>query len=173
MKLNKQRIDLEGIAGGERPPLLDPSKEYRAGTVKMEKAFHYKWGEKLYVHFELLDFPHEKRPVLYRAYNVSTPQGSGSDLFQDCEFIRGKRIKKNAPINYEKVFKNKVFIIKVKTMTTNSKGRVLPEDLHWSIVDEIVRVEVFPDEEIVEKEVTELKNTQNEVKDINPDECPF
>lgn len=163
--MNKQQNPFEVIVVGERPPLIDPSKEYRAGVVEIKLPSYYRGGEKIYIYFELLDFPPEGRPVLFKPYNWYKPLRSGSYLFKDCERILGKRIKSNTTIKINNIFYNKVFIITVRTVTKNAKGYDLPINEQWSVIDEIVRVEMT--DEIA---VTGLEKTQ---KEINDDDVPF
>ena len=137
----------ESPLDSERPVLIKPG-EYEVTLHKYWKGFMYGRAPKLILVFRILDHgPHFGRH-LYRCYNIKgftkrneiIPKGWHSDYVREySKLFSAPRKLRDVGI---RPYKNKVFICKVRTVQKDYKQRPLPEDMQYSVIDELLDVKV-------------------------------
>lgn len=132
--------DLEFVCDGEIPPLI-PEGKYNVTFLGAEQK--WLWGrEKMFLHFQILDFGESQGEVLYMACNA--PQkGKKGKVPTSCKYYQawvlaaGRR-----PDRYDrmstKVFRGKVFLAKVRRVNKNAQNSPRPLLLQYSIIDDLL-----------------------------------
>lgn len=131
----------------ERPVLVKPGL-YEVTLVKTWKGFLHGRAPKLILVFRILDEGPYYGRHLYRAYNVRgftdrkeiIPKGWHSDFVREYARLFGVPHKLR-DIGVRQ-YKSKVFSCRVRTVERDYKQRPLPEGMQYSIIDEILKVDV-------------------------------
>jgi len=130
---------------GPRPALVKPGI-YDVGFVSYSTWMMFGRAPKLTLMFKVLTMGEYFEVPLARHYNVKRLiDRSGScgrfKVSFHCEFLREFATLFSTPVRLDRIpmsnFENKIFIAKVRTVTTGSGQRVKPEGLQYSVIDEI------------------------------------
>ena len=131
----------------ERPMLIKPGT-YEVVLVRYWKGYLYGKSSKLILVFRIVtEGPHYGQH-LYRCYNIKgltkrkeiIPKGWHSDFVREYSKLFGMP-RKLRDIGVRK-FKNKLFKCSVRTVTKDFKQRPLPHDMQYSIIGELLEVQV-------------------------------
>jgi hypothetical protein len=131
----------EFVCANDYYPLL-PNGTYIAQCVGFDINESYGGrSRKIYLHFKIIEGSHQKSK-LFMAFNYPknckfTP---GRKYWQYWVLVHGRIPSRNAAMS-PRIFKNKVF--KIKTRTVNRKfpnGKEMPSDFNYSTVDTIEEV---------------------------------
>lgn len=136
----KSPLDLEFDCAAGSPPII-PAGEYNVTFLRAEKK--YLWGhEKIFLHFQIMDFGEFQGVELYMACNAPKKAKKGklatsNKYYQAWVVAAGRR-----PDRYDRMstkeFRGKVFLAKVRTVTKNSKNLPLPPLLQYSVIDDLI-----------------------------------
>jgi hypothetical protein len=138
------------IHGGElvdAPPLI-PEGRYQAAYTHHETGLFVK-SPRVFLHFRIVGGSHDGKR-LYRAFRVERLNGRArkngtfrvrhsSELFRQFVRVTGERERPDR-IALSRL-KSCVLQVSVRTVTTDSRQRELPEALRYSVVDEMLSVE--------------------------------
>lgn len=135
---------------------LIPEGEYRAKFTWHDTAYVFK-TPKAFLHFEIVDLGEHCGIQLFRAYRVSAlidKPSPGQSSVRNGKFKLKPRSALfemlcrvlDIQVRPDRIsvrdLKNHVLKIKVRTVTTNYRGKSLPPFLHYSTVDDVMGVEV-------------------------------
>ncbi len=123
------------------PPLLIPDGKYQGSFIWAEKG--RLWNqEKIYLWFKIVDFGDLQGEELYMACNAPKKSKNGkaatsAKYYQSWVLAAGRK-----PDRYDrmstKVFRGKVFLLKVRTVIKNAKNLPLPPLLQYSVIDDVL-----------------------------------
>lgn len=141
-------VQLHGAASVDTAPLVPPG-EYHVHYLGHETSFMFN-SAKVFVHFQINEGEHNG-VKLYRAYRVKSIKGKprryGSfklghthELYR--QFVRMTGTKERADRISLARLKGCGLRVSVRTVRKDSKQRELPEPLQYSVVDEMLAVEV-------------------------------
>lgn len=137
----------DGIVEGKADPLI-PAGEYLAmfKDHRVVELRMFRGAPKVFIRFKLVDAGPHTGVVLYRAYRVK-------HRIDDRRFVVGRRSTllammvrvldlRNRPEHLDvRSLAHKLFTIRVRTVTHDAHQRPLPDALHYSVVDDVVRAE--------------------------------
>jgi len=132
--------DLEFDCDAKSPPLI-PEGKYKVVLLWVEKK--RLWGrEIIFLWFQIVDFGECQGEELYMACSAPKKSKKGkvatsNKYYQAWVLAAGRR-----PDRYDrmstKVFRGKVFLAKVRAVTTNAKNVVRPPLLQYSVIDALL-----------------------------------
>jgi hypothetical protein len=129
------------ICGENYWPLI-PDGVYEAQCVKYDSTFQLGKTRKTFLHFRILEAgPHCEKKV-FMAFNMPDTKKIriGSKYYKTWCMVNGwKKPSKNAKMS-PRLFKNKIFKVKTRTVKPKHHEKGMPEDFWYSVVDEIVEV---------------------------------
>jgi hypothetical protein len=134
-------LDIEPI-GEETPRILDDI--YSVSYVRHEKKFLF-GSEKLFIWFKIVTPGASFGVELYKAYNYSKKISIKSLLVKDAKTILGRRLEKREKPTTA-IFKNKILRIRTRTVTKDCRQKELAEYHKYSVISEILGVEVGTNE---------------------------
>lgn len=116
-----------------------PDGTYEALATRYNCAEFYQ-REKLYIWFRVVSIgPHEGKE-LFMAFNVFRRITKSSKYYQAWVLAnKGAKPKKNDRIG-PKIFKNKIFTIKTRTVVLGRKQTEFAQDDRYSVVEELLDV---------------------------------
>jgi len=119
------------------PPRLQPG-EYEVAFLRAEKKWLWN-GEKVFLWFQIITLGKHPGEKLYMACNVA-PKGKwrASFKFYRAWVIAEVRKPDRCDRMSTKVFKNKLFRVRVATVEKTSKGTKRIPELQYSVIDEII-----------------------------------
>lgn len=132
--------DLEFVCDGEIPPLI-PEGKYNVTFLGAEKK--WLWGrEKIFLWFQIIDFGESQGEVLYMACNAPKKSKKGkvatSNKYYQAWVLAAGRKPDRFDRMSTKIFREKVFLAKVRAVTTNAKNLPRPLLLQYSIIDDLL-----------------------------------
>ena len=141
--------DIE-VDSSQNWPLL-PDGEYEACFIKQEivSLRMFKGETRLFAHFEILDNGSRIGTKIYGAWRILRSSSSGkqrisvgrnSNLYIMLCRVYSKRIRPDR-ISFQEL-RDCVLKIKTRTVKKNFRQLVLPECLWYSVVDDIISIEV-------------------------------
>ena len=117
-----------------------PEGEYEA-IVKNYNFSEYYARKKLFLWFRLINNKYEETEI-FMPFNMSKNMRRGAKYYEAWILAnRGIKPKKNDRMS-PKIFSNKVFKIKVRTVVSGSKQNKLSREDQYSVVNEILDVYV-------------------------------
>lgn len=130
----------------ERPVLIKPGT-YEVTLVRYWKGYLYGKSAKLILVFRITTLGPYYGKHIYRCYNIKgltkrkeiIPKGWHSDFVREYSRLFGTP-RKLRDIGIRQ-FKNKVFSCSVRTVKKDFKQRQLPDDMRYSVIDELVNVQ--------------------------------
>lgn len=133
--MKKEKDDLIFAGGYE----YVPDKTYEAVVVRWERGEFYQ-RKKLYLWWRIVSIgPHEGKE-LFMAFNVFRKITKSSKYYQAWVLAnKGVRPKKNDRMS-PKIFRDKVFSIKTRTVVSGRKQGELDQDDRYAVVDEILEL---------------------------------
>ena len=129
--------DLVFKAKEDSLPLV-PEGVYQVSYVKYEKS-RYQGGYKLYIKFAICDLGAHLGTKVFKPYNYYEPLLRGCDLLKDFELLYGKRVRKNTRLSVS-LFKNKILIVRIRTVKKDRKQTELREHQRYSVIDKIIGI---------------------------------
>lgn len=136
----------EGSIEGERPALV-PEGVYEFGFLHHRTAYLFGRAPKLFCYFRLLTMGEYNGLILCRYYNVKTlnskPRKGGSfRVGWRSDFMREFVTLFGMPQRLDRVstetFKTQIVRGRVATVSTDNKGRKIPEPLRYSVITELL-----------------------------------
>ena len=130
----------------ERPVLIKPGG-YEVALVRYWKGFLYGRSSKLILVFRIVTEGFYYGQHIYRCYNIKgltkrkeiIPKGWHSDFVREYSRLFGMP-RKLRDIGIRQ-FKHKVFKCRVRTVKKDFKQRPLPDDMQYSVIDELLEVQ--------------------------------
>jgi hypothetical protein len=138
MNLEKTPKEFSILTLEDSPPILPPG-DYLVSFVRYNQS-PFQGVPKLYVYFSVVDQGPNFEKILFKAYNNYVPPRTGSSLYKDMLLLYGKRIRKNTRLTLD-LFKGRILLVRVRTVKRDFKQRLLPEYMHYSVIDSILSVE--------------------------------
>jgi hypothetical protein len=136
----------EGAIDGERPILVTPG-EYDFAFDYHETAYLFGRAPKLCCYFHIVTPGQFFEAQLCRYYNVKTlaskpRKGGAFKIGWKSDFLREYAILFGLPPRLDRVsteaFKSKIIRGRVTSVSRDSKQRVIPESLRYSVISELV-----------------------------------
>jgi len=127
-------------------PILIPSGEYEVVLARYWKGILYGRSPKLVFVFRIVTEGPYYGQHLSRYYNIKgltsrkeiIPKGWHSDFVREYSKLFGMPMKlRDIGV---RVYKGKVFMCSVRTVRKDSKQRLLPGDMQYSIIGEMLKV---------------------------------
>ena len=122
-------------------PLI-PDGIYEAQCVKYDSSFKLGKTRKTFLHFRILEPGSHFGKQIFMAFNMPETKKirMGSKYYKTwCMVNSWKQPSKNAKMS-PRIFKNKIFKVKTRTVQPKLNGKKIPENFRYSVVDEIVEV---------------------------------
>ena len=132
---------MEFICHDDYRPLL-PDGVYVAQCVKHDSSFVLGKARKLFLHFVILEEGKWHGEKLFEAFNVPYDMRikAGSKYYKTWAMVNGwMRPSKNAKMS-TRLFVNKIFRIKTRTVKPKHNEKMMPEHFWYSVIDEILEV---------------------------------
>lgn len=131
--------DLEPTCTSDIPPLI-PDGAYEVVFVRAEEKVL--WGRpKVFLQFRIMEAGAYLGQVLFMA--VTFPSHGrfalSSKYLQQWSLAAGKRPGRRDRMS-TRIFRNKVFLAKVRTVTQSSDGNDRPLDSQYSVIDKLLKV---------------------------------
>lgn len=132
--------DVEFICDAH-PPLLIPEGKYEAAFLRAERK--WLWGsEKFYLWFQILSQGDFQGEELYMACNApkKTKRGkvaTSNKYYQSWVLAAGRKPNRYDRMN-TKVFRGKVILLNIRTVTKNANNLPLPSFLQYSVIDDVL-----------------------------------
>lgn len=114
-----------------------PEGVYEAVVVKSDKKRYFK-QEKLYLWFQIISENYQGIR-LFMPFNIAPRLNRSHKYYKAWVVAKREKPKKNDRMS-PKVFFNKGFLIKVKTVQYGAKQELLPADDVYSVVEEIIEI---------------------------------
>jgi hypothetical protein len=129
----------------ERPVLIKPGS-YKVILIRYWKGYLYGGTPKFILVFKIISGGIHNGVHLYRCYNIKgltkrkevVTKGWHSDFVREYSKLFGAPRKLRDIRIVE--FKNKVFVCSVRAVTKDYKQRTLPDDMRYSVIDELIEV---------------------------------
>ena len=116
-----------------------PTGEYEAQCVKVETSIYRGRQKKRFLHFKIIEGPYQGT-ILFGVYNYYARVPSASTYYTDWCIASG-RLPTRGDRMSPQVFKNKIFLVKVRDAKPKyGDGTCKPEILWYSVVDRIISV---------------------------------
>jgi hypothetical protein len=131
----------EPVFGAAYRPLI-PNRIYQAQCIKYDGSFVLGKARKLFLHFQVIEPGEHNGKRIFMAFNVPYDQKikQGSKYFKTWVFVNGwRKPTRNAKMS-ARLFLNKVYRIKTRTVKPKFQGQETPSDYWYSVVDYIVEV---------------------------------
>jgi len=127
---------------GKTLPNPKPYSNYEAQCFKYDSNFHLGKTRKTFLFFKILDHgPHFGKQI-FMAFNMPFDKKikTGSKYYKTWCMVNGwKKPSKNAKMS-PKLFKNKIYRIKSRTVKPKHYRDEMPKDFWYSVVDGILEV---------------------------------
>lgn len=138
--------DQDSPLDSERPVLIKPGT-YEVALVRYWKGYLYGKSSKLILVFRITNFGPHYGKQLYRCYNIKgltkrkeiIPKGWHSDFVREYSKLFGAP-RKLRDIGIRS-FKSRIFTCTVRTVSKDFKQRPLPDDMQYSVIDELLKVQ--------------------------------
>ena len=124
---------------GGVPPLLPEGDHYHVYFVRAERASFGKNQQKLYLHFKVYEPSDHRDEVLWLPCNVPSHNrfGSSSKYWLLWTKIANRRPRKDEKLT-TRVFKNKIFLARVRTVRQTSRQEIRTPAQQYSIIDDLL-----------------------------------
>lgn len=138
-----ENYDDEQDDGFVEKPFCIPEEEYEVGFLRREEKWLF-GRMKIFLCFEILTSGDYHGEELYKPYNKPKKGKNGriptsSTYYRDCLWVaQGKSIRWDRS-NCD-LFRGKRFLVKVRTVTTDYRGKPQPEIYHYSIIDCLIKL---------------------------------
>ncbi len=154
LQLHVVEVDDGDIQLDSQPPLI-PDGEYQMRCTGYEKATVFRTA-KVFLNFQIVEFGEHCGKRLYRAFRASgfTRHGKGpgtgsriklkarSELFTTlCRLLDLPARTRPDRVSLREL-KGKIFNVRTRTVKRDYRQRPIPEFLWYSVVDEVISVEV-------------------------------
>jgi hypothetical protein len=137
----------------DNPRPLIPEGVYEAICTNYDSSFNFGKCRKLFLNFKIISTGPYFETKLFCAFNMRYDRGisAGSNYYKAwCMANNWQKPSRNAGMS-ARIFKNRVFDVKVETVEPKHNGVKMPKNHHYSKVAEILR----PKTGIIECETSE------------------
>lgn len=115
-----------------------PEGIYQATAIRHEYYPYYD-RSKLSLWFQIVDGPHEGKE-LFMSFNINKKIFPSSKYYK-TRLIASKGLKPRRNDRMSpNIFKNKLFTVKVRTVSKGFKGNILSIEDRYSVIDELIEV---------------------------------
>lgn len=137
-----------GALDGARPPLLAPGL-YDVGFNRYYTWLMFGRAPKLTLEFRILSMGEHFDQKILAHYNckklIGRPAVNGRfKVGFSCDFLREFSTLFGAPTRFDRIpmsnFEKHIFVAKVRTVSKGAGQRAIPEGLHYSTIDELLRI---------------------------------
>jgi hypothetical protein len=131
----------EFVCAENYKPLI-PDGVYETQCVNYDSTFQLGKTRKLFLHFRILELGPHFGEQIFMAFNMPDKKKirMGSKYYKTWCMVNGwKKPSKNAKMS-PRLFKNKIYRIKTRTVKPKHNGKKMPENFRYSVVDEIIEV---------------------------------
>jgi hypothetical protein len=126
----------------DNPRPLIPEGIYEAVCISFDDSFCFGKCRKLFLAFKIITQGPHLGTELFMAFNMAYNGkiAAGSKYYKTwCMANNWQKPTRNA-IMSPRIFKNKIFEVKVRTTQPKHNGAAMPKDFHYSVVDSIIKV---------------------------------
>jgi hypothetical protein len=131
------------VCGEDYKPLI-PNGIYQAQCVKYDTRFVLGKARKLFLHFRIIEPGEHFGKTIFMAFNMPYNRRikQGSKYYKTWCLVNGyTKPSRNATMS-PRLFKNKVFKVKTRTVKPTHGGKEMPEAFYYSCVDTIEEIVV-------------------------------
>jgi len=129
------------VCDDDYKPLI-PDVKYEVQCVGYDTKFCLGKTRKTFLKFEILTEGEHNGKKLFMAFNMpyNGRIKTGSKYYKTWCMVNGwRRPSRNTKMS-ARLFKNKIYTVKTRTVKPQHNGNEMPEDFWYSVVDEIVEV---------------------------------
>ena len=129
------------VCGEDYKPHI-PDGKYQAQCIRYDQSFVLGKAKKLFLHFKITEPGAHQGKMIFMAFNMpySGKIRQGSKYYKTYVFVNGwTKPTRNARMS-PCLFKNKVFLVKTRTVKPTYQGKEMPQNFWYSVVDHIVEV---------------------------------
>ncbi len=129
------------ICDDDYKPLI-PDSKYEAQCVGYDNRFCLGKARKLFLKFQILTDGEHNGKKLFMAFNMSYDGRikTGSKYYKTWCMVNGwQRPSRNTKMS-PRLFKNKIYAVKTRTVKPEHNGEPMPEQFRYSIIDKILKV---------------------------------
>jgi len=121
---------------------LVPDGKYEAQCFKHDSRFVFGKTRKVFLHFKILELGEHFGKMIFQAYNMPYDRKIkvGSKYYKTwCMVNEWRKPSRNAKMS-PKLFLNRIYRIKTRTVKPKHDGKQMPENFWYSVVDKILEV---------------------------------
>ena len=121
---------------------LVPDGIYEAQCVAVDSSFLMGKARKLFLHFKITTQGQFQGTKLFMAFNMPNDKKirPGSKYYKTWVHVNGwEKPGRNTTMS-PRIFKNKIFRIKTRTVSPKHNGKTMPATYEYSVVDSIIDV---------------------------------
>ncbi len=129
------------VCDDDYKPLI-PDVKYEVQCVGYDNRFCLGKARKAFLKFQILTEGEHKGKKLFMAFNMPYDGRikTGSKYYKTWCMVNGwRRPSRNTKMS-ARLFKNKIYTVKTRTVKPQHNGKEMPEDFWYSIVNEIIEV---------------------------------
>ena len=132
---------MEFLCGEDYKPLL-PDKVYDAQCIKYDEGFCLGKARKLFLYFKIVEPGEHHGKVIFMPFNIPYDKRikQGSKYYKAWVKVNNYEKPSRNAIMSPRLFKNKVFRIKTRTVEPKDGNKALPKQFHYSVVDYIIEM---------------------------------
>ena len=120
-----------------------PDDEYLAQCTGYESSYFSKDYHKLFLQFQVISDGkgNYDQETLFMVFNMPNANrvGAGSRYFKAWRKVHGRPPSRNT-IMTPKMFLNKIYIVRTRTVKRTFDGKIRDQSRHYSVIDEIIEV---------------------------------
>ena len=137
MTSDTNRYEKEYKAAGDYRPLI-PDGLWDVQCIGYDDGYYGKIP-KLFLNFEIVGDGPYKGEQLFMSFNMPYDGHipTGSRYYKTWSKVNGKLPSRNAKMS-PRIFLNKLFRVKTRTVVPKDDNDVLPTDFHYSIIENII-----------------------------------
>jgi hypothetical protein len=115
---------------------------YEVQCLRYDDGFCLGEARKLFLHFQIITEGEYHGMRLFHAFNLpyNMKIKAGSKYYKTWVMVNGwMKPSKNAKMS-PRLFLNKVFKVRTRTVKPKHNDKLMPESFHYSVVDELIEV---------------------------------
>jgi hypothetical protein len=131
----------EIVCGREYWPFL-PDGSYQAQCIRYDEKFLMGKSRKLFLSFRIVDPGEHHGLEIFQAYNIPYDRKTkpGSKYYKTWVIVNGyRKPSRNAQMS-PRLFVNKIFRVKTRTVKPLHNGKPMPQHFWYSVVDYIIEI---------------------------------
>ncbi len=129
------------VCADDYKPLI-PNATYTAQCIKYDSKFILGKTRKVFLNFKILTFGDCEGKEIFMAFNMpyNGKIKTGSKYYKTWVLVNNwRKPSRNAKMS-PRMFLNKVYKIRTRTVKPRHNGQEMPRDFRYSVVDEIMEV---------------------------------